>query len=654
MSIRQNIRMALLAMARNRQRFVTALQVLTVAALVALTLVDVERDLGDGELWLSRAVPVVMAVGAVACVAARRGVRLAAIDVVVMVWWAAEFFLCYGGHGVFAPRAFWAFSEAVFLYFALRLLLSAGRLPGLWVAALVVAGCLCESALGIHQLLTDTGRHGLFPVTGTFLNPGPYSAYLAVGVSIVLAGWRWGTEAQELSSCSSSDNSAGGGIRVEKDVDSASGGRNGEPGVASSSSAYGRRTSSAWLLPFYLLTFLLLSVAWSRAAWVAVAVVAACVYWRRLARYKYVVLAVVVAGGAAAYLLKQGSADGRVVMWLGSIEAIAADPWTGAGIGGFGGAYAGGLASLFADGGAQWLLPSANVTDNAYNELLTIGVEQGLPGMAAMAAVTVMALLRLRRSCRPLMYGLLALVVFSMFSYPLHCQPYRILFVIMCAWAAPAPSDFPMRGRTRCGIAASPHGRGAFYLFAFLLFLASLVVRADMERRVAASEDYRLMAGVDATYLIDDYYELLPLMDDNERFLFDFGKALADLGRHNDSNAMLRRGAELSADPMFLVVMGNNFRAMGLPAEAERCYRRAFSVMPNRIYPLYRLMKLYDEQGRRADCLRMARRVATFDVKVESEATREMKREAEGIVSAGELQRNFSSGNPAKIWRETK
>ena len=305
--------------------------------------------------------------------------------------------------------------------------------------------------------------------------------------------------------------------------------------------------------------------------------------------------------------------------------------------------------TLFADGGAQGLLQSANVTDNAYNELLTIGVEQGLPGMVAFAAVVVMALLRLRRSCRPLMYGLLALVVFSMFSYPLHCQPYRILFVLMCAWgaAAPAPSNSPVRGRTPSGITASPHGgdgRGAFCAFVFVLFLASLVVRADMERRVAASEDYRLMAGVDASYMIDDYYELLPLMGDNERFLFDFGKALAGLGRHNDSNAMLRWGAQLSADPMFTVLMGNNYRAMGLPAEAERCYRRAFSIMPNRIYPLYRLMKLYEEQGRRADCLRMARRVAAFDVKVESEATREMKREAENIVTAVKRQRNFSLG----------
>ena len=593
MIVRQYIGILLPAIGSSRQRLVVALQVVAVGALVVLTLVNVELYLGNGELWLSRAVPVVMGVGAVACLVAGRSVSPTAIDAVVAVWWAAESALCYAGCGVFAPGAFWAFSEAVCLYFALRLLFSAGRLPGAWVAALVMAGCLYESALGICQLVGGTSRHGLFPVTGTFLNPGPYSAYLAVGTAIALAA-----------------------------------------GQISGS----RRIPSLFLphvsLPFCCLAFLLLAVTWSRAAWVAVAVVLACIHWRQLARYKYVVAAVAVAGGVAAYLLKQGSADGRVVMWLGALKAIAADPWTGAGIGGFGGAYAEGVAALFADGGAQGLLQSANVTDNAYNELLTIGVEQGVPGMAAFATVTVMALLRLRRSCRPLMYGLLALVVFSMFSYPLHCQPYRILFVLLCAWGA--TQDSSMVGRPRCRISASPHGgygRGAFCSFAFLLLLASLVARADMERRVAASEDYRLMAGVDATYLIDDYYELLPLMGGNERFLFDFGKALADLGRPGDSNAMLRRGAQLSADPMFLVLMGNNYRAMGLPAEAERCYRLAFSVMPNRIYPLYRLMKLYEEQGRRSDCLRMARRVAAFGVKVESEATREMKREAVELLS---------------------
>ena len=631
--------------AKDRQRFVTALQALTVAALLLLTLVDVERDISDAELWLARAVPVVMAVGMVACMVARRHVRLTALDAVVMAWWTVEAVMCYVGVGVFTPRAFLAFSEAVFLYAGLRLLFAAGRLSGALVAAGIMACCLYESVLGIYQLFTDTSRHGIYPLTGTFLNPGPYSAYLAVGVAVavcciqVQSGVRvpsgFSGRGKEACAISSSLHRRGGYLPY--------GGSGGE---------CGRGLPLTFYSLFLILPLAVLPVTWSRAAWVSVAVVSACIYWRRLARYKYVIAAAVVAGCVSAYLLKQGSADGRVVMWLGALRAIAADPWTGAGIGGFGGAYAGGVASLFAGGGAQGLLQAANVTDNAYNELLTVGVEQGLPGMAAFAAVTVMALMRLRRSCRPLMCGLLALVAFSMFSYPLHCQPYRILFVLLCAWAA-APSGSPVRRSETCGIAVSQrrdgvgetcapsHGKAGwsralpFCFFTFLLFIASLVARAETERRVAAADDYRLMAGVDATYLIEDYYELLPLMDDNEHFMFGFGKALHDLGRHNDSNAMLRRGAELSADPMFLVVMGNNYRAMGLTAEAERCYSRAFGMMPNRIYPLYRLMKLYEEQGRRAECLRMARRVAAFDEKVESEATRDMKSEAEEMIKIG-------------------
>lgn len=623
--------------AKDRRYLVTALQTITVAALVALTLVDVERDLGDSELWLAKAVPVVTAIGIVACLVARRRVMLTAIDAVVMVWWTAEAAMCYAGWGVFTPRAFWAFSEAVFLYAGLRLLFAARRFSGLWLSAALIAGCLYETALGLHQLFTDTSRHWLYPLTGTFLNPGPYSAWLAVGVAIALCLW------QDKERQGNNDNENIAADRGRKSATCHALQSGSMTAGCGNTSKLSHTLHCAAKCLFVVLPLIMLPATCSRAAWVAVAVVAVCLYWRRLARYRFVVAAVLVVGGVAAYLLKQGSADGRMVMWLGALRAIAADPWTGAGIGGFGGAYAGGVAALFADGGAQGLLQAANVTDNAYNELLTIGVEQGLPGMTAMAAVTLTALVRLHRSYRPLMYGLLALVVFSMFSYPLHCQSYRIMFVMMCAWAASAGTRLPhSTGNGQAADGSKTRGMPAvtYSLLAIPLLAVSLIARADTERRVAASEDYRIMAGVDTTYLIDDYYELLPLMDDNADFLFDFGKALADLGRYNDSNAMLRRGTELSPDPMFLVVMGNNYRDMGLPDEAERCYQRAFSVMPNRIYPLYRLMKLYEGLGRQKDCLQMARRVAAFDEKVESQATREMKEEAEEIIKTGIVPNN--------------
>ena len=55
---------------------------------------------------------------------------------------------------------------------------------------------------------------------------------------------------------------------------------------------------------------------------------------------------------------------------------------------------------------------------------------------------------------------------------------------------------------------------------------------------------------------------------------------------------------------------------------------KAFAVMPNRLYPLYQLMLLYEESGEKKKCEETARRVMWMKPKVESPATRDMQRKA--------------------------
>lgn len=119
---------------------------------------------------------------------------------------------------------------------------------------------------------------------------------------------------------------------------------------------------------------------------------------------------------------------------------------------------------------------------------------------------------------------------------------------------------------------------------------------------------------------------------DNPQFLFDFGKALRELKRYNDSNAMLRRGALCSADPMFHVLMGNNYRDMGHCNLAEQSYEKAFAIMPNRLYPLYQLMLMYRDNGNVEKARIMAERVLALKPKIESPATKEMKGIAKEIM----------------------
>ena len=101
--------------------------------------------------------------------------------------------------------------------------------------------------------------------------------------------------------------------------------------------------------------------------------------------------------------------------------------------------------------------------------------------------------------------------------------------------------------------------------------------------------------------------------------------------RWNDSNAILRQGERVSADPMFCIVQGNNYKAMGAWEEAEDMYRRDFCILPNRMYPLYQLMLLYEEADQKDRMRDMARTILGFRPKVESKATREMREKAKSI-----------------------
>ena len=86
-------------------------------------------------------------------------------------------------------------------------------------------------------------------------------------------------------------------------------------------------------------------------------------------------------------------------------------------------------------------------------------------------------------------------------------------------------------------------------------------------------------------------------------------------------------GTELSSDPMFWAVMGNNSLEQKKFREAEERYKHAFYMVPNRIYPLYLLAKLYYIESDTASFIDMANRVESFIPKVESKNTERLRNE---------------------------
>ena len=142
------------------------------------------------------------------------------------------------------------------------------------------------------------------------------------------------------------------------------------------------------------------------------------------------------------------------------------------------------------------------------------------------------------------------------------------------------------------------------------------------------------MARMTHETFLQDYNRLLPICEDDKYFLFDYAHLLRANKHWTDSNAMLRRGLLVSNDPMFWVLMGNNHRDLGQYREAEICYNKAFVQMPNRIYPLYQKMCLYQQLNRQADARVIAKKILDFQAKVSSQAVSDMKKNAKKCLKS--------------------
>lgn len=559
-----------------------------VAALCAPVVWRTEAMPSVSDVWGYRAVAALAVLALTAVCLGRRLPRLHWADGVALFWW-----VCVSLNYVFVspyPVAE-VYGKAMALgvaYVALRLVIPfCGRaFTRLWWVGLCAAGGY-ELWTGFMQLAgREASRHHLFDVTGTFFNPGPYAIFVAVVLAVSVAWWY----------------------------------RHGE--VFAGRGRWSR--VGAWsVAAVAVFCFPVLVATWSRAAWVAVAVAAACLLWKAHRRMVLWGMGVAVCAGVAAYFLKQGSADGRLLMTMVAGRAWVGEWLCGHGLGGYAQAYGAAQEAFFAARPGSPLSVVAGSPEYAFNGVLGVGVEQGVLGAVPALVLGLWSLAVLCRRGEVSAYGWLVLLVSSLFSYPFALWPFLSLAV---AWVALAVSleagtaEVRWWKRTAVWPVVAAGGWCVWNL------------SDDTARRVEAYEEFRRVRGIQDVAFLEDYrkkYEDLKAYPD---FLFTFGTALREAGRYNESNAMLRQGTRVSCDPVFYTLMGNNYRDLGAVAEAESAYRKAFGMLPGRMYPLYRLMKLYEAEGQMRKAEEMARQIIAFRPKVDSPAVREMKNEAKKLT----------------------
>ena len=528
----------------------------------------VERRWMACDIWLFYVIPVLLLFGFAVLMWKRLKFDCTLTDVVIVVWFVYYVCRTWIGNEWPCQMEFLKTTELFLLYVGLRLTFNGTNMSArILVGCILVFGCY-EAWLGLSQMYGDNvSRHSLYALTGTFLNPGPYSAYLMLGVVVGLVAM---------------ENMQG-----------------------------------IWrhlIIVAVVIMAIVLPATWSRAAFLGVTVVTLFIYRDKYWKYRYPIWGAILIVAIAFYLIKEGSADGRLIIWKSALTTWTETPWLGVGVGGFYHAFAEGVAQLYTSGMDFY---SADVPDGAYNILIKIVVEQGLVGGLVALSLAAVTLNGLSRNSRSLFYGIVALLVFAMFSYPFDLLPYKVIAVLVVAWSE------SFEGKRLFEI-----GRIQTFLLSAFLGFASWQAGNIADDSYKIEKDGYMPLNFCGFYSIEDGYEYLGSESDNHEFLFAFGKRLREEGRYNDSNAILRQGTRCSADPMFYVLMGNNYKDMKHYDLAEQAYNKAYSVLPNRLYPLYQLMLLYKDIGDKQNAQAMAKRVIEMKPKIESHATEDMKKKA--------------------------
>lgn len=600
-----------------------SLSALSAAAVCLTALLATGPEIGRQTLWFAGTAGIALLCAALLWISARRKVTLSMVDAA-----AGGFFLwylfCYYSNGSIASSGLIENGYLALAYLAFRVLFAAWRSGNRWVAAVICLCGLVEAVTGIRQAMgLEPSAHHLFRVTGTFFNPGPYGGYLSVvfalAAGVIAAGYRVVPAAVDF--------------RDHRKQWLARG---------------------LWVLCFFLAVGaagaigIILPSTLSRAAFVAVAVAIAVIILRD--RKVYPALRtffrkhrrVCLIGGAVGlvllstaayglYTVKKDSADGRLLMWKVSAKVALDHPLTGVGPGYFRGAYGEAQADYFrAASRSETERRVAGSPEYGFNEYLQIGMETGAVGLILFLILIIMALRRLFRGRNSMACGLLALLVFAFFSYPFSILPMKVLLIVFLAAAGAQ--------RRRHHLA----GTGEMILIGTMLaagLAAAWLLSDPLKRRVDAVDAWResrrwyTMEFYD--YVLEDYPALLPLMKENQAFLFEYGRSLHLEGQHRESVEILRLAVRQSADPMQYNVLGNAYKALGRYGKAAECYLKAQDMVPHRIYPNYLLAKLYDELGDRRAAALYARRLLATPLKVESPATRDLRREMEALLRNG-------------------
>jgi len=349
----------------------------------------------------------------------------------------------------------------------------------------------------------------------------------------------------------------------------------------------------------------------------------------RLVLYMVMVAGTILAVLIAGYRIREGSVNGRMLVWKISSKMVLQHPVFGVGLDAYRYDYPAHQIAYFQSEGASKEDRSLSCEVNAaFNEPLQISYELGILGLILFISILVTVFWGTgNQMTRPgsqqgVMIGakgaLLSLTIFSFCSYPFSLPELTIIFFAYLALANDRPGRYSIMP--------------ALYSLFLIVLGAAVLYQAGhaYDRWVAVRKWDRNISEADPKVACEVYKQLFPVLRDNDMFLSTYAHDLFKLGRYAESAALLslKRGKSYND----LLLQGEDLHRSSQDEAAVDYFNEAFFLLPHRFLPLYHLLLIYEKKADLPAAKAVAQEISDMPVKVESYDVFVIRKKAEDIL----------------------
>lgn len=316
------------------------------------------------------------------------------------------------------------------------------------------------------------------------------------------------------------------------------------------------------------------------------------------------------------YLLKQDSANGRLLVWLCSWEMIKDSPIWGYGVGGFRKYYMDYQANYFLNNPSSQFSMLADNTLYPFNEFISFVLKFGIAGLVLLIIFFCFLFFcyfnKKTFYGRVALFSLLILSVFSLFSYPF-TYPFIWIVVLLNIYILVAPY--------LSETLAIRNSRIVYVLF----ICVGVFGMCRTYKRVVAEKQWRDVMYSPHECLLE-YPYLEKRLYSNPYFIYNYAVVLFENKQLKESLNKALRCRTYWADYELDLLIGNIYQKLGDCVMAECYFRNASLMCPCRFVPLYQLYELYKEQNEREKALLKAQEIIDKPIKVNSLKVMQIKR----------------------------